>query len=92
MSADWLLGLDLGGGGARALALEVSSGRIEVARRRLSPTQAPDTAGLGLDLDPDRAFAAIAAAAREVLERGVTSYFQYSVTNFQQRQLQTQSY
>jgi autoinducer 2 (AI-2) kinase len=56
----WLLGLDLGGGSARALALNAATGEQRVVAK---PWPAP----LGAEIELEAAFAALAAASLEVV-------------------------
>jgi len=56
----WLLGLDLGGGSARALALNAETGEQRVVAK---PWPAP----LGAEIELEAAFAALAAASGEVV-------------------------
>jgi len=67
--AGFLLGLDAGGGGVRALLLDVVSGGTFVAGRCLRPRPAPGTAGLGSELDLDALWTALAESVRETLAR-----------------------
>lgn len=64
-----LLGLDLGGGSVRALALDVSSGRVAVAARSHRHPAAPGTAGLGVDLDLERLWGLLGLLAREAVSQ-----------------------
>ncbi len=68
-SHGFLLGLDAGGGGVRGLVLEVGSGRVSRAARRVRPRPAPGTGGLGSELDLDALWSALAEAVREALAR-----------------------
>jgi len=65
----WLLGLDIGGGGGRSLFYAPSDGTVVVASRGWSARSAPDTAGLGFDLDLDQALHALATATREAIDK-----------------------
>ncbi|HEY8122291.1 MAG TPA: NAD(P)-dependent oxidoreductase [Myxococcota bacterium] len=58
----WLLGLDLGGGSARALALNAETGAQHAAARAWP-------APLGAEIELEAAFATLAAAAREAVAR-----------------------
>jgi phosphoglycerate dehydrogenase-like enzyme/sugar (pentulose or hexulose) kinase/ribulose-5-phosphate 4-epimerase/fuculose-1-phosphate aldolase/putative sterol carrier protein len=67
MAQGFLLGLDWGGGGVRALALDVESGATTVRRRAIGPVLIPGTAGFGYTLDLAAGFAALCEATREAL-------------------------
>ncbi|MEE2702741.1 MAG: NAD(P)-dependent oxidoreductase [Myxococcota bacterium] len=69
MSGDYLIGLDVGGGGGRALLVDAGTGRSECAARAWTHPPAPDTGGLGSDLDLDGIWRALGEATREVIER-----------------------
>lgn len=61
------MGLDAGGGGGRCLLLDADSGACSSAFRAWSHPIAPDTGGLGYDLDCDVVEAHLAEAVREAL-------------------------
>jgi len=61
------MGLDLGGGGVRALVWEVGSGRSWSAARDWSPHGAPGLGGLGIDVRLDEIWRAICSASRAAL-------------------------
>lgn len=65
----WLLGLDLGGGGGRALLANAETGEVASARRSWSHPIAPGTGGIGSDLDLPQMAARLGEASREVLAR-----------------------
>jgi autoinducer 2 (AI-2) kinase len=69
MSSKILLALDIGGGGVRALAVEVESGRLWAASQRVRHPVAPGTEGWGYDLDVEALWRAAGLATREVLAR-----------------------
>ena len=69
MSRAWLLGLDVGGGGGRALLVDAGSGEAFVATRSWQHTAAPGTGGTGTDVDLEALLAKLGAASREVLTR-----------------------
>jgi sugar (pentulose or hexulose) kinase len=64
-----LLGLDLGGGGVRSLLLDCDTGARSIATRSWVFPSAPDTFGLGSDLDLDAMWNAIGETCRDSLER-----------------------
>jgi autoinducer 2 (AI-2) kinase len=63
------MGLDIGGGGGRCLLHDTTDGSLIVASRPWAARCAPDTAGLGYELDLGTALADLAAASREAIER-----------------------
>jgi autoinducer 2 (AI-2) kinase len=65
--------LDVGGGGGRALLLDLHGGQLTSASRSWRFEAAPDTAGLGFDLDLPLIWARLAEATREVLTRAAAS-------------------
>jgi autoinducer 2 (AI-2) kinase len=69
MSGRFVLGLDAGGGGGRALVLDVETGAVTTAARAWTHPPAPDAAGLGFDLDLERVWRDLTEAAREALAR-----------------------
>jgi len=69
-----LLGLDAGGGSVRALLLDTERGPLAIARRRWSHPAAPDTGGLGVDLDLDLSWRLLCEATREVLARAIEPF------------------
>ncbi len=69
MAKDYLIGLDIGGGGGRCLLLDVATGETRVAHRHWQAQSAADTGGLGFDFDTDMLFARLADATREVIAR-----------------------
>lgn len=71
--SEYTLGLDFGGGGGRALLLDLESGEATVAGRPWSFAIAPETGGLGSDVDLDRTWSVLVEATREVIERAGAS-------------------
>jgi autoinducer 2 (AI-2) kinase len=69
MGRRYLLGLDAGGSGGRALLFDPQDGSMLTATRSWSHAEAPGTAGFGYDLDLQAVWAHLAAATREVVER-----------------------
>lgn len=65
----YTLGLDFGGGGGRALLLDLETGATHLAARSWAFVSAPDTGGLGVDVDLARSWALLGEASREVLAR-----------------------
>ncbi|MFP6564741.1 MAG: NAD(P)-dependent oxidoreductase [Myxococcota bacterium] len=63
----WLLGLDFGGGGGRALLLDADSGRVVCARRSWAHRTAAEGGGIGVDLDLATAWERLGAASRETM-------------------------
>lgn len=64
----YLVGLDVGGGGGRALVLSLADGGVTTAYRTWHHRGAAGTAGLGFDLDTEAVIGALAEACREALE------------------------
>ena len=64
-----LLGLDLGGGGVRCLLLDSDSGERRIATRSWSFPFAPDTFGLGSNLDLEPMWRAIAETSRDCMDQ-----------------------
>jgi autoinducer 2 (AI-2) kinase len=62
------MGLDLGGGSARCLLLEIGSGRVASASRHFTPHGLPDVP-MGSAFDEAPTWALLAQAAREARER-----------------------
>jgi autoinducer 2 (AI-2) kinase len=67
--AGFLLGLDAGGSGVRALLVDAADGRTFGAARRVRPRPAPGTGGLGSELDLEALWSALAGSVREALAR-----------------------
>lgn len=65
----YLVGLDAGGGGGRALVLSLADGAVTSAYRSWQHKPAPGTSGLGFDLDTEAVFESLAEACREALGR-----------------------
>ncbi len=68
MSQAFLMGLDLGGGGARCLLLEIASGRVVSANRRFAAHALPDVP-MGSGFDAEATWALLGAVSREALLR-----------------------
>lgn len=66
---DLLLGLDVGGSGIRALILDPARGPLASTRHPWAYRSAPGTGGMGVDLDLDATWRAIAVAVREAVVR-----------------------
>lgn len=62
-----LLGLDWGGGGGRALLLDVETGAVTVRRRRLAPIEVPGSGGFGWTVDLEAGLRVLGDATREAL-------------------------
>ena len=69
MTQKYLLGLDLGGGGARALLVGCETGECFAGTRSWSFQVADETFGLGFDLDLDSMWGLIGEACGEALMR-----------------------
>jgi phosphoglycerate dehydrogenase-like enzyme/sugar (pentulose or hexulose) kinase/ribulose-5-phosphate 4-epimerase/fuculose-1-phosphate aldolase len=67
MKRGFLLGLDWGGGGVRALLADVAGGRSVLARRELAPIEVPGSGGFGFRADLEGSRLAFGAAVREAL-------------------------
>lgn len=67
MSEALFLGLDIGGGGARALLLDPTSGANWCAERAWQSCPAAGTGGIGYDIDLDALWEALCAATADVL-------------------------
>jgi phosphoglycerate dehydrogenase-like enzyme/sugar (pentulose or hexulose) kinase/ribulose-5-phosphate 4-epimerase/fuculose-1-phosphate aldolase len=67
MAQGFLLGLDWGGGGVRALLLDAERGTTTVRRHAIGAVAIPGSGGFGYTLDLDAGFAALGAAVREAL-------------------------
>ena len=65
----WVLGLDLGGGGGRALLFNTQTGALASERRSWTHRIAPGTGGIGNDLDLPRMAQLLGEASRAVLAR-----------------------
>jgi autoinducer 2 (AI-2) kinase len=64
-----LMAIDAGGGGAHCLLVDAATGAVTRALRRWRHPVAPDTGGLGSDLDPAAVRDAISTAAHEAMAR-----------------------
>ncbi|MBU1879299.1 MAG: hypothetical protein KJ734_10150, partial [Chloroflexi bacterium] len=69
----YLLGLDAGTGSARALLVNVETGRATIAVRPWSHPLAPEAGDWAYDFDTDRNWALLAEAAREVVQRAAAA-------------------
>jgi len=69
MGREFLAALDAGGGSGRCLLLDPNTGEIFTARREWSHPPAPETMGLGYDLDLEDVWKKLGEACREALER-----------------------
>jgi autoinducer 2 (AI-2) kinase len=69
----YVIGLDVGGGGGRALLLDLHSGETVDAHRSWQFDIAPETGGLGFDLDLPMMWSRLAEATRDVISRGGVS-------------------
>ena len=69
MSRRFLMGLDVGGGSGRSLLVDVDSGAVLSASRTWRFGTAPDTSGLGTDLDLELMWRLLSEASRELLAR-----------------------
>ena len=67
MSATYLLGMDVGGGGGRCLLVDVESGACVGAWRSFAHPAVEGAAGLGYDLDLPALWRKLGEASREVL-------------------------
>ncbi len=67
VSDAFVMGLDLGGGGVRALLLDPASGRTWSAARPWAPRGAVGLSGLGSDVPLDEVWSALGSAARAVV-------------------------
>ncbi len=69
MSATYLLGFDIGGGGARARLVDAESGAVFGASRGLVHAAAPGTGGTGSDVDLPALWRKLGEATRDALGR-----------------------
>jgi sugar (pentulose or hexulose) kinase/phosphoglycerate dehydrogenase-like enzyme/ribulose-5-phosphate 4-epimerase/fuculose-1-phosphate aldolase len=69
----YVIGLDVGGGGGRALLLDLHSGETLDAHRPWRFEIAPGTGGLGFDLDLEMMWHRLAEATRDVVSRAGAS-------------------
>ena len=68
MGSSYLMALDVGGGSGRCLVLDQDTGSTTTAKRTWTHPPAPDTAGLGFNLDLDDILRKLGEASREALE------------------------
>lgn len=69
MGKKYLMALDAGGGSGRCLLLDVATGETVTATRSWSHPHAPDTAGLGYDMDLALIWSRLGNASRELMKR-----------------------
>lgn len=69
MGGRFLMALDAGGGSGRCLLVDVDTGATFTAQRDWTHPSAPDTMGLGFDLDIDDLWRRLGEAAREALQK-----------------------
>jgi sugar (pentulose or hexulose) kinase/phosphoglycerate dehydrogenase-like enzyme len=62
-----VMAFDLGGGSGRCLLADLATGEVFTGGRSWSPPVAPDTAGLGFDLDLDEMWLKLGEASRQVM-------------------------
>ncbi|NND67022.1 MAG: hypothetical protein HKN19_05480, partial [Halioglobus sp.] len=67
MEKPWLMGIDLGGGGARCVLVHAGTGEQFSAASAWQFSPAPGTFGTGFDIDLDAAWEAVGAACRAAL-------------------------
>ncbi|MEW6553761.1 MAG: NAD(P)-dependent oxidoreductase [Actinomycetota bacterium] len=67
MGKSFLMALDLGGGSGRCLLVDTDSGATRFTRRNWSHPVAPDTAGLGFDLDLSGMWEKLGEASRQAM-------------------------
>ncbi len=70
MDKPWLMGIDLGGGGARCVLVHAGTGEQVSAASSWQFKPAPGTFGTGYDIDLDATWEAVGAACREALASG----------------------
>lgn len=68
MSNKYLMALDVGGGSGRCLLVDVETGELTTAKRDWVHPSAPNTSGLGYDLDVADIWKKLGEVSREVLE------------------------
>lgn len=73
MGGPYLMALDLGGGSGRCLLVDTDSGTVLVTRRSWSHPVAPDTAGLGFDLDLEDMWDKLGEASRQAMRESGAS-------------------
>jgi len=69
MDKPWLMGIDLGGSGARCLLVDRSSGTLVSASGSWQFTPATGTFGTGFDIDLDLVWAVVGKACRDALQQ-----------------------
>jgi autoinducer 2 (AI-2) kinase len=74
MTAKYLMGLDIGGGGGRCLLVNVESGETISAFRTWSHSPAPDVGGFAFNFDAQGVWRILGETAQEALQKaGVTA-------------------
>jgi sugar (pentulose or hexulose) kinase/phosphoglycerate dehydrogenase-like enzyme len=68
MGKSYLMAFDLGGGSGRCLLVDVETGDTYSSKRNWSYSVAPNTAGLGYDLDLEDMWRKLGEACRQVME------------------------
>ncbi len=68
MTKPWLLGIDLGGSGARCVLVDRSSGALVSASGTWEFTAAPGTFGTGYDIDLELVWRVVGQACRDALQ------------------------
>ena len=69
MGKQYLMALDVGGGSGRCLLLDVETGAVSTTKRDWVHPPAPNTNGLGYDLDTADIWRKLGEASREVIEK-----------------------
>ncbi len=69
MDKPWLMGIDLGGSGARCLLVDRSSGTLVSASGSWQFCPAAGTFGTGFDIDLDRVWTVVGKACRDALQQ-----------------------
>ena len=69
MDSSWLMGIDLGGSGARCVLVNQSSQTLVSTSGSWQFLPAPGTSGTGFDIDLDEVWAVVGTACREALQQ-----------------------